>query len=136
MCHYFSKSSFFSFLSSMLYAKSLQSCLTLCYNPMDYSPPGSSVHGILQTKILEWVAFSSPDLPNPGIEPTSLKSSALAGGFFTTSATWEALSPSKNTGVGSHSLLQGIFLTQKLNLGLPHCRQILYCLSHQGSPAI
>ena len=34
--------------------------------------------------------FSSPDLPNPGIEPTSLKSSALAGGFFTTSATQEA----------------------------------------------
>ena len=33
-----------------------------------------------------------------------------------------------------HSLLQGIFLTQGLNLGLLHCRQILYCLSHQGSP--
>ena len=41
--------------------------------------------------------------------------------------------PSKNTEVGSHSLLQGIFPTQGLNLGLPHCRQILYCLSHQGS---
>ena len=39
----------------------------------------------------------------------------------------------KNTGVGSHSLLQGIFLTQGSNLGLLHCRQILYCLSHQGS---
>ena len=39
-------------------------------------------------------------------------------------------SPGKNTGVGSHSLLQGIFLTQGLNLGLLHCRQILYCLSH------
>ena len=35
-------------------------------------------------------------------------------------------------GVGSYSLLQGIFLTQGLNLGLPHCRQILYCLSHLG----
>ena len=35
----------------------LQSCLTLC-NPMDYSPPGSSVHGILQARILEWVATS------------------------------------------------------------------------------
>ena len=43
-------------------------------------------------------------------------------------------SPGRNTGVGSHSLLQGIFLTQGLNLGLPHCRQVLYCLSHQGSP--
>ena len=43
-----------------------QSCLTLC-NPMDYSPPGFSVHGILQARILEWVAF-----PSPGIEPMSL----------------------------------------------------------------
>ena len=42
-------------------------------------------------------------------------------------------SPGKNTGVGCHALLQGIFLTQGLNPGLPHCRQILYCLSHQGS---
>ena len=40
-----------------LHAKSLQSCLTLC-DPMDCSPPGSSVHGILQTRILEWVAIS------------------------------------------------------------------------------
>ena len=39
----------------------------------------------------------------------------------------------KNTGVGSLSLLQGIFLTQELNWGLLHCRQILYPLSHQGS---
>ena len=38
----------------------------------------------------------------------------------------------KSTGVGCHFLLQGIFLTQGLNPGLPHCRQILYCLSHQG----
>ena len=43
-------------------------------------------------------------------------------------------SPGKNTGVSNHSLLQGIFLTQGLNLDLMHCRQILYCLSHQGSP--
>ena len=39
-------------------AKSLQSCLTLCY-PMDYSPPGSSIHGILQARILEQVAIPS-----------------------------------------------------------------------------
>ena len=43
-------------------------------------------------------------------------------------------SPGQNTVVGSLSLLQGIFLTQRLNPGLPHCRQILYQLSHQGSP--
>ena len=40
----------------------------------------------------------------------------------------------KNTGVGRHSLLQGIFMTQGLNLVLLHCRQILYCLNYQGSP--
>ena len=43
-------------------------------------------------------------------------------------------SPGKNTGVGCHALLQGIFLTQGSNPGLPDCRQILYYLSHQGSP--
>ena len=45
--------------------------------------------------------------------------------------------PGKRTGVGCHFLLQGIFPTQGLNLGLsglPHCRHTLYCLSHQGSP--
>ena len=44
-------------------------------------------------------------------------------------------SPDKNTGVGCHPLLQGIFPTQGLNPGVPHCRRILYHLSHQGSPA-
>ena len=43
-------------------------------------------------------------------------------------------SPGKNTGVGCHSLFQGIFLTQESNAGLLNCRQILYCLSYQGSP--
>ena len=43
-------------------------------------------------------------------------------------------SPGQNTGVGSRSFLQGIFPTQEWNPGLPHCRQILYHLSHQGSP--
>ena len=45
-------------------------------------------------------------------------------------------SPGKNARVSSHSLLQGMFLTQGSNLGLWHGRQILYCLSHQGSPMI
>ena len=65
-----------------------QSSLTFC-DPMDCSPPGSSVHGD---------------------------------------------SPGKNTRVGCHALLQGIFPNQGLNPGLPHCRQTLYHLSHQGSP--
>ena len=43
-------------------------------------------------------------------------------------------SPGKNTGVRCHFLLQGIFLTPGSNPGLPHCRQTLYRLSHQGSP--
>ena len=60
-------------------------------NPLQPYGPGSSVHGILQTRILEWVAGpSSRDLPDPGIEPASLMSPALAGEFFTTSTTWEA----------------------------------------------
>ena len=54
-----------------------------------------------------------------GLQPTSLL------------CPWDF--PGKNTGVGSHSFLQGIFPTQGLNLGLLHCRQILYHLSHQGS---
>ena len=45
-------------------------------------------------------------------------------------------SPGQNTGVGSLSLLQGIFPTQGSNPGLPHCRRILYQLNHQGSPRI
>ena len=65
-------------------------CPTLC-NPTDYSPPGSSVRGILQARILECTACPPPrDLPDPGIEPMSLTSPALAGRFFTSSATWEA----------------------------------------------
>ena len=45
-------------------------------------------------------------------------------------------SPGKKTGVGCHALLQGIFPNQGLNPGLPHCRRILYHLSHEGSPRI
>ena len=57
---------------------------------MDCDPPGSFVYGIFQARIVEWV--SPRDLPDPGIESASLASPALAGGFFTTSATWAALS--------------------------------------------
>ena len=70
-------------------AELLQPCLTLC-DPVDCRPPGPSAHGILQTRILEWVAKPPPgDLPHPGIKPTFLMSPALTGGFFTTSATWK-----------------------------------------------
>ena len=71
---------------SLLYARMHFSPVWLC-NPMDYSPPGPSVHGILQARVLEWVVISSSgDLPHPRIEPTSHTSPALAGRFFTTAA--------------------------------------------------
>ena len=42
------------------------------FDTMDYSPPGSSVHGIFQARVLEWVAITSPgNLPNPGVKPGS-----------------------------------------------------------------
>ena len=64
-----------------MHAQSLQSCPTLC-NPMGCCLPDSSVPGILQARILEWIAISfSRDLPDPGIEPMY---PALAGRFFTT----------------------------------------------------
>ena len=57
-----------------------QLCLTL-WDPIDWSPPGSSIHGNSQARTLERLPFPSPgDLPDPGIEPGS---PALAGGFFT-----------------------------------------------------
>ena len=72
-----------------MHAKSLQSCPTLC-NPLDCSPPDSSIRGILQARILEWVAMPPPvALPDPGIELTS---PALAGGFFTTEPSEKPLS--------------------------------------------
>ena len=101
-----------------------QPCWTLC-DPMAYI-----VHGILQARILEWVAFPfSGDLPNPGIKPRSsiLQADSLPA---------ESQGKPKNTRVDTLSLLQWIFPTQGLNPGLPHCRQILYQLSLKGSPRI
>ena len=70
-----------------------QSCLTLC-DPMDYSLLGSSVHGILQAGILEWVAIPfSWGSSQPGIEPAPLVSFALAGTSFPASTAWEVLCP-------------------------------------------
>ena len=95
-----------------------QSCPTLC-NPMDYT-----VHGILQARILEWVAFpfsrGSSQPRSPALQADSLPA--------------EPQGKPKNTGVGSLSLLQGIFLTQESNQGLLQCRWILYQLSYQAIP--
>ena len=73
-----------------MHAKLLQLYLTLC-NPVDCSPPGSSVHGILQQEYWSGLPCPPPgDLSNPGIEPLFLMSLALAGKFFIASTTWEA----------------------------------------------
>ena len=98
--------------------KVTQSYPALCY----------TVHGILQAITVELLAipFSrrSCSLPNPGITPRSpsLKADSLPA---------EPLGKPKNTGVGSLSLLQRIFLTQESNWGLLHCQRILYQLSYQ-----
>ena len=99
-----------------------QPCLTLC-DPMDYR-----VHGILQARILEWVAV-----------PFSRGSSQLrdwpkALALQADSLPAEPSGKPKNTEVGSLSLLQWIFPSQAMNQGLLHCRQILYQLNYQGSP--
>ena len=96
--------------------KVTQSSPTLC-GPVDYT-----VHGTLQARILEWVPFPFPrDLPNPGIEPSS-------PALQTDSLPAKSQGKPKNTGVGSLSLLWGIFPTQELNWDLQHCRKILYQL--------
>ena len=91
----------------------IQSCPTLC-DPMDYSPPGSSVHEISQARILERVAISfSGDLPNPGIEPrspalqahsllTELQGNRQHQAFwaYTLSAFWRGLKQYNETAVG------------------------------------
>ena len=68
------------YTGSLIWAESItSSCLTL---PMDCNPPGPSIHGISQVRVLEWLPFPSPgNLPDPGIEPVS---PALAGRFCTT----------------------------------------------------
>ena len=81
-------------------------------------PPGKP-----KVKVKVLVAHSRPTLCNPmGCSPPG---SSVHGILQAGILEW-----------GSHSLLQGIFLTQGANLGLLHCRQILYCLRHQGSPHV
>ena len=72
-------------------------------DPVDFSPPGSSIHGILQARILEWVATSfSRDLPDPGIEP---RSPALEADTLTSQAPGKPFSQ-------HHHLLKRLFLFQ------------------------
>ena len=107
--------------------KLLCSCLG---KAMDRGAWQATVHGIEESDMTEWLSLSfsvskwsllCPILCNP-MDSNQLSSSIHEDSLV------------KNTGVGCHALLQGIFPTQGLNLGVPHCRQILYSLSHQGSP--
>ena len=99
-------------------------CPTL-WDSIICSPPGSSVHGILQARILKWVAlpsFRGSSQPRDRIHVSPLQVDSLL---------FEPPEKPKNTGEGSLSLLQGIFLTQELNRGLLNCRRILYQLSYR-----
>ena len=104
--------------------KVTQLCLTLC-NPMDYT-----VHGILQPRILEWVAFPFSRGSSQLGDQTQV--SCIAGDSLLA----EPQGKPKNTGMGSLSLLQRIFPTQESNWGLLHCRWILYQRSYHGSPIL
>ena len=105
-----------------------QSCPTLFSTPRIVTFHAPLSMGILQTRILEWVAFHSPgNHSNPEIKP---RSPTLQEDSLSSEPPWKP----KNTGVGSLSLLQGNFLTQELNWGLLNHRQILYQLSYPGSP--
>ena len=96
--------------------------LTL-WNPWAGTHQGPLSMGILQARILEWIVLSSSRGSSKPRDWTQV--SRIAGRLFTA---WAPGKP-KNTGVGSLSLLQGIFPTQELNQGLLHYRWILYQLS-------
>ena len=96
---------------------------TLC-NPMDYT---YTVRGILQGRILEWVAFPFSGGSSQSRDRTQV--SRIAGDSLPAEP-----QGNKNIGVGSLSLFQGILLPQESNRGLLHCRWILYQLSYEGSP--
>ena len=102
-----------------LKVKVTQLCPTLC-DPMDYT-----VHGILQARILKWVAVPFSRGSSQPRDQTTLQVDSLPA---------EPQGKPRNTGVGSLSLLQRIFPTQESNWGLLHYRQILYQLNYQGSP--
>ena len=107
-----------SVVSLKVKVKVTQWCPTLC-DPLNYA-----VRGILQARILEWVAFPFSKGSSQPRSPTSRADSLTA----------EPQGKPKTTGVGSLPLLQGIFLTQGLKRGVLHCRQILYQWSYHGSP--
>ena len=67
----------------------VSSVISDSFDPMDWSPPSSSVHGILQARVLEWVAMAS--CRGSSQSRVQTQASRIAGGFSTHQATWEAL---------------------------------------------
>ena len=107
-----------------------QSCPTLC-DPMNCSPPSSSVHGDSPVKN----TGEGSHVLLQGIVPTQGSNPGLPHcGWIFLFLPSEPPGKAENPGVGSLSLLQENFLTQELNQGVLHCRQILYQLSYPGSP--
>ena len=104
--------------------------LTLC-NPWTVAHQVPLSMGILQARILEWVAMPSPRGSSQSRDPNPRSPALQADSIL-----FEPPGKPKNPGVSPGSLLQGIFLTQELNCGLLHCRWILYQLSYIGSPLI
>ena len=97
-------------------AQSLQSCPTLC-NPVDCSLPGSSVHGILQVRILEWVAISSSrgfSQPRDRIRVSCI--SCIGKGLFITRATWQPMQYSGSMCI-CQSQTPNLFLPQQFPFG-------------------
>ena len=89
-------------------------------------------HSLMKDKSLSFLCLFFPTTQKNESESHSVVSYSMQShGLY---SPWN--SPGQNTGVGSLSLLQGIFSTQGSNPGLPHCRWILYRLSHKGSPRI
>ena len=95
-----------------------------------------------------WSGLSFPpprDLPDPGIKLPFLDTESESEVAQSCPTVWDPMDTrllrpwdflGKSTGVGCHFLLQGIFPTQGSNPGVPHCRQTVYRLSHQGSPRV
>ena len=100
-------------------------------SPGDLPNPGIKLHLL---SLLHWQVDSLPLAPPVCVSSSVIFKSLWPHGLKPTRLICPWDFPGKNTGVGSYSLLQGIFWTQGSNPGLLYCRQTLYHLSHQGSP--
>ena len=134
-----------SFILSGVISPLISSSILGTYQPEEFIfqcaifLPFHTVHGVLKVRILKW--FAIPFSSGPHFVRTVHHDPSISGGptghgsqFHWVIQSCPQNSPGKKTGVGSHSLLQGILPDHGSNPGLPHYRWILYHLSHQGSP--